>query len=784
MTGGDQLARLRPWNALAVALLGLYVVGLVLFCYAALTTTPTRTDAAITRPPFSAYGEPRAWWPVALQMVLGAAAFAAYYRPRRHETRSFSLLITAGLGLSTLVLGVGGVWNCTPAESPFFAPLGVALGLLLGNAPSFTGVCEALPLAVQVARIFGPLLVVFTAYRIAVAVFRSQLDRLVVRFARSLVVVVGLGAEAIPLVRRLAHDLPRQTKLAVFVADGKRPPLELAPKSRVRVVVSDLENQNAIRVLVLRQGRFKVQALYVVSADVSANLAWARQFRNLADASEPRNTDPPPRITARIDDPWQAEYWRRTNAYRTPAGDRPRSVRWVSDALSSYEVTAAVLVGHVQSQPHDRLVVVGHSPLALAICAELAQRHREGKVLHVRPTPSFAELVLVGPAAGELRRQHQIRQERFGNSAEISATAVEPVLPTEPALAALLAGCSAPAVIFADHRVGTGDDLSATLLAAQHPDWTIYHPDAETQGLVPRPIMERLYPYGLTIEPPEGAALDSWERAARVVHQSYLDSLTDRDETKPAQRPWAELDPFYRASNVRLVTATLAAAESVGRSWGPPAGGVAELATTAVPPDQLEQMAELEHESWRRFYTEHGWRYGPARDDARQVHDALVPWSQLGIGLSAASGADRHRRARHPARPRLPILDGQRPAVADDDPPGRGAGDGAAAALAMADPRRRLAAGAARRLPGPQRHRGGVVGRAGDLRPDVRARRRGPVAPDRGGRRPAGPAGRAGAHPGGTGHRRRRRLGDQRAAGEQRLTSADHVAESYEPVGA
>ena len=53
-------------------------------------------------------------------------------------------------------------------------------------------------------------------------------------------------------------------------------------------------------------------------------------------------------------------------------------------------MTAAVLVGYAQSQPHDRLVVVGHSPLALAICAELAQRHREGKVLHVRPTPSFA----------------------------------------------------------------------------------------------------------------------------------------------------------------------------------------------------------------------------------------------------------------------------------------------------------------------------------------------------------------------------------------------------------
>ena len=117
----------------------------------------------------------------------------------------------------------------------------------------------------------------------------------------------------------------------------------------------------------------------MVSTDVPANLAWAKQFREIADASRTDSHDPPPRIIARIDDPWQAEYWRRTNAYRTPTGGRVESVRWVPDALSIYEVTATMLVAHVQSEPHDRLVVVGRSPLALAICAELAQRRAGGR---------------------------------------------------------------------------------------------------------------------------------------------------------------------------------------------------------------------------------------------------------------------------------------------------------------------------------------------------------------------------------------------------------------------
>jgi hypothetical protein len=148
--------------------------------------------------------------------------------PRRNETRSFSLLVTGGLGISTIVLGVFGVWNCTPTESPLFASLAIALALLLGNAPTFSGVCENVPfpLAVQVARLFGPLLLVITALGIAATLFRAQLDRLVARFSRSVVVMVGLSEEALPLVRRLATDLPRRTVLAVFVA-GERPLVKL-----------------------------------------------------------------------------------------------------------------------------------------------------------------------------------------------------------------------------------------------------------------------------------------------------------------------------------------------------------------------------------------------------------------------------------------------------------------------------------------------------------------------------------------------------------------------------
>ncbi len=627
MAGGDRSTR-RPGRAGPGVLLGLYIAGLVLFCVAAVVPDPG--GPVWLAGVLAAWRDPRGWGPAALQLGLGLLALLAHYLPRRHEARSFPLLVTGALGLSTVVLGVFGGWRCAPTESPFFAPLTMALGLLLGATPTIDGLCrgEAYPLALQLGRLLGPLLLLVTALGVAARLFRTQLDRLAVRSSPALAVVVGLSDEALPLVRRLAADLPGRTRLAVLVPDPEGPLVGLTRRLGGRVVACDPTDAAALRLLTVRRRRFKVRALYLVSADVSANLAWAEQFQAVANAAEPVADQPPPRMTVRIDDPWQAEYWRRTNAFRTPERPSPGSLRWVSDALSSHEVTAAILVDQVQSDGADRLVVVGESPLALALCAELAQREREGGVLGHRPRPSFAELVLLGPTAHDLQQRHRLRQERFGNTAPTATIAVLPEPPDEARLARSLEGCAAPAVILAgDPAAPDAGGPSPTLLAAQHPGWTLYAPDPPAGGLVRRPVLERLYRFGLTLEPPAGFPVDSWERAARVVHEAYLRGLgAGRDPNKAAHRPWSELPPFYRASNVRLVTATLAGAEAAGRTWGPVAGA---QVSTAVSPGHLEEMARWEHASWCRFYRDQGWRYGPVRDDGRRRHDALRGFDDL-----------------------------------------------------------------------------------------------------------------------------------------------------------
>jgi hypothetical protein len=611
----------RGWNALAVGLLVLYGISVVIFAAAAVVRRP------LANPALDAYTRPTSWWAMGIHMALGVGGFLAYYWPRRKETRSFSLLLTGGLAATTLIFGYVSYLNCPEGgtQSLLWTPLTAALNLFVGNVDECQTGPYAYPLALQVARLFGLALLAIAALGIAATVFRAQSDRLRVRFASALVVLVGLSEESVGLLRRLSAEKDRRTTLAVLVDDAGNPLIKMARDLGAKVAVCDIDDPQALRNLLTYQGRFSVRALYAVSADVSVNLRWAAQFRAIADSTKPASSDMPPRMILRIDDPWQAEYWRRTNAYRTGERGKTASVRWMSDALSAYEVTAALILDRIVGSGYDRLVLVGSSPLALAVCAELAQREREGVLLQDRPKPSFQQLVLFGPDAEGLRQQHRLRQERFGNSADWDLITVVGKEPSSANLRELLRNDRKPALILADDPAQTTPAL-ATFMAALNPGWTIFDWSTTTRGVAAEPVMEKLYPFGLTTEGLPGWPVDSWERAARAVHENYRVVHVPRpDPAVPSHRAWDDgLDPFLKESNVRLVTTTLAAAESVGRSWGP-------SATAPEPPNagQLERMAELEHASWLKHHTDNGWKHSDQRHDARKLHPALVPWQRL-----------------------------------------------------------------------------------------------------------------------------------------------------------
>jgi hypothetical protein len=266
------------------------------------------------------------------------------------------------------------------------------------------------------------------------------------------------------------------------------------------------------------------------------------------------------------------------------------------------------------------VAVTGRSPLVLALCAEFAQREREGEVFETTPVP---RVLLVGEHAEEVLAEHALRQARFGNAASGLVSAVVATAGHD-VLATALEGSARPGVVLAGRPSDESDQLAAHL-AARHADWLVLAWRADARGVGEQPIMARLHGFGPTLG---GGAhpLDSWERVARIAHERYR--RDHADPTSESGRPWAELPGFYRESNVRQIVSTLRGAVLVGRSWGA-VGAAGPPSRADFSDEELERMAMREHGSWLEQYRRAGWRWGATRDDGRRRHPDLVPWARL-----------------------------------------------------------------------------------------------------------------------------------------------------------
>lgn len=590
-----------------------WVIAGACFAHALLLAAAAITPASALIPGWLAgYLSSTSWPAMTVQMCLALAAWGAYYVPRRRQSRAFSLVAVAAVGSVSLALGIISYWQCSADEAPGFSAISRALSLFLGNMDDpfgqVSGCAATVPLALQIARL-GALVAIGVGVGIALALlFRGQIDRVLVRMARELTVVLGVDGDSDSLLARIASEGRPRGRVVVLLED-----IDATPPRRLPTGVIALRMPLAAKQLAsvrLAGGRSRLRSLYLLSPDPSVNISRLNAFNDLTPAS-----DIPLVAVLRIDDTWQAEYWRR----KFISADQ----RWLVDIISPYEQTARMLVDRIVEDAHDRVIVWGDSMLRLGIGAEFAQRRREARVLRGASTPP-PPVIFLGPGSEEAHRQHVLRQVRFGNSDDelrSDSRAVNDALLDE-----LLAGSANPVIVRAT-RVENRETAAVSALAAAHPDWTIFSWEIGATELSVSPIMERLFTFGLILALRDEAPLHAWERIARIVHANYLQDYGLG--AGPASLPWDDgLSSFYQESNLRLVMTTLASAVAVGRGWGPFTGPSADE-PTQVPTAQLAEMARLEHESWRAHNLRHGWKVGPVRDDKRRIHDRLLPWDQL-----------------------------------------------------------------------------------------------------------------------------------------------------------
>ena len=618
-----------------------YVVALAYLCVVAVN--PRVADRA---PAWLAwFGVPGSVVSIPVLLAFPALYFLGRVATGRHILPGAPVLALTVMAVSSLALGLSAYWSWHGKQLPFFAPLAWTLGLFVGNVENpFVGVDAngnavqlPLPVALEIARLLALATTLTTALAAVMTLFRAQLDRIAIWRAHSLTVVVAVDDETTSMVQAIAGRLGRRERLAVLTGNDDRHAVARVRDAGARArLVNWAEPGSLANVRVWdRVGR-----LYLLSEDPVQNLA---RF-DIIDAQVKRARPGIRRLplTVRIDDPWQAENWRRTHLAQNP--------RWVADAVGRYELTAAKLVSHITEvrggdddlAPPTTVLLCGLYPLTYALSSEFAQVQREQNV-HRQPRevglPS--SVVVFARGAPSVVDDHHLRQGRMTSDGAVLAVVAHDVDPSVETISEYLKGKDPRgyAVILTDPSL----EYDGTRLVSRFPDLRVYKASPTAAAVADFSIIGRLYTFPINMDLDVDAPQDVWERAAKLIHEYYIRGITDDKERTPATQHWEDLDPFYQQSNRRQVVNALWMVEDAGYSWNslesPPAPTLPENFAIKCARCQLkdlgftkvtvDEMIMEEHADWCRFYRADGWRHGKSRSFVRKRHEKLLTWEEL-----------------------------------------------------------------------------------------------------------------------------------------------------------
>ena len=589
------------------------------------------------------FGAPGSALTILVTLALPVGMFALSSLSGRRAFTGAPVVVLAAMATSAIALGMASYWFHNGAQAPFFAPLAWTLGLFVGNV-EYPYSDNTIPAALELARLLAIATTLTTALAAALTLFRSQLDRIAIWRARSLIVIVGVDDETVSMIRAIAHSRGAHQTLVLVTGNADQLSVTTARELGARIRIAPINEPLALADLRLWK---KLDRLYLLSEDPVQNEVRLHAINTALDRVGDHRIRLP--LTVRIDDPGQAEVWRRSCREALGAGDgtEDQNKRWVADAVGRYEISAGKLVRHLTkkrvssraARPADTVLLCGLSPLTYALTSEFAQLAREHAV-YAKPDINLpSRVVIIATDADGFVNDHQVRQNRMA-----PGEATLPVLPhrfepTAETIGAYLADLepSECAVILADPALST----NGTRLAATFPTLRIYQASNSTAALPEATIVGKLYPFPINMDLDENAPQDAWERAAELIHERYS---ADSDRETWIARRWCDLDPFVKQSNRRQVVNTLWLVEKVGQhTWNTlenPDAAALPANFAALPPiRQLEElgfnkktvdtMIRLEHEDWYRFYDTAGWKHAPTRHDEGKRHNRLLPWADL-----------------------------------------------------------------------------------------------------------------------------------------------------------
>jgi hypothetical protein len=119
---------------------------------------------------------------------------------------------------------------------------------------------------------------------------------------------------------------------------------------------------------------------------------------------------------------------------------------------------------------------------------------------------------------------------------------------------------------------------------------------------------------------------DAMERLAKEIHEQYcIDQKKNKNPDDPAMQPWENLREDLKKSNRKQAEEIPEKLRRIGLDFMP------YIQKPEKPlmfsEEQVELLAEMEHERWIAERKEEGWKRGSPRDPEKKISPYLIPWS-------------------------------------------------------------------------------------------------------------------------------------------------------------
>jgi hypothetical protein len=141
----------------------------------------------------------------------------------------------------------------------------------------------------------------------------------------------------------------------------------------------------------------------------------------------------------------------------------------------------------------------------------------------------------------------------------------------------------------------------------------------------------------MALQPQNRLFIEKRDSIAQAIHEKYLrDQQGKKPSDDPAMAPWETLVESLKESNRQQADQILEKLRRIDCDIR--LAGSSPPAPFTFKPEEVEILAEMEHERWVAERVSEGWQMGP-RDPEKKLTPYLVGWDDLDEGIREY---DRH----------------------------------------------------------------------------------------------------------------------------------------------